>query len=423
MQGRDSEKKRAEGRPFLFFGERDSRSGSSHSGTGRRNGKASLHAAEGGCTAFSVALQKEAVAQSGGGGGGEGSGLVFRNNVSISSDEDTGAAFRPSVKIAPTTSALPEAPYPHNIRSAAAKIEQRPDRPPELRVDAKRDHEASWQALPRGHTTTSPASSRRSASARENFGLRQRESRTEDSMEKQAYLMDLAELKKHGVALSKDFSIEDRLEDMEFEIQRHTSSLATKNQVEFMKDMMKLILNGIEMANERFGPFLSLKGWASSITGTSSEMQRFDRPLERIYKRHWRRASMSPISELGWLLFGSMFAWHVKSKLFSGVLQGLKSQAPSSQKGGATTPSEARSRDASRERPTSARSTATAISSAVSSSSYEERQLSDPKENEAGRNESEWKRRYGEALRHDAPSPSRASEIPLRRRPVLRPPN
>ena len=65
-----------------------------------------------------------------------------------------------------------------------------------------------------------------------------------------------------------------------------------------MKDIIKLGLTGIEGANEHFGPFVNLKGWAKNAT---RDMSRYDSCLEKIYKRYWRRGSVNPFMDLGLL--------------------------------------------------------------------------------------------------------------------------
>ena len=89
--------------------------------------------------------------------------------------------------------------------------------------------------------------------------------------------------------------------------------MTTRHTVAFMRDMMRIVINGIEIGNSRFGPFLSIDGWAESVT---QDMTKYEHPLERIYKRYWRKTQMSPVMELAWLLVGSMVAWHFKSKFF-----------------------------------------------------------------------------------------------------------
>jgi hypothetical protein len=137
-----------------------------------------------------------------------------------------------------------------------------------------------------------------------------------ERLEKQGYLIELQALQAKGVKLSRDFSMKDSLTELEFEVQKQNSVLNAAAAVSNMKDMMRIAFNGVEMANSRLGPFLCIDGWADSLT---SDMKRFDSALEKLYKRYWRKQSMSPIMELGMIILGSLAMHHFKTKLFGPV--------------------------------------------------------------------------------------------------------
>ena len=124
-------------------------------------------------------------------------------------------------------------------------------------------------------------------------------------------LMELKKMRMQGVHLTREYSTGDSLEDIEFEFSRQKMNMDTVNSVALMRDTMRLIITGIELGNERMGPFLNLSGWSSTVT---SDMSRYDHCLERIYKMYFRRGSINPIVELGFLLMGSMFMHHFKAK-------------------------------------------------------------------------------------------------------------
>jgi hypothetical protein len=132
-------------------------------------------------------------------------------------------------------------------------------------------------------------------------------------LEKQGYLIELQALERKGVTLSRVFSMRDSVTELEFEVQKQQNGLSTANAVSFMRDSLKMAFNGIEIANSRLGPFLSIDGWAEGMTG---DMKRFDNALERLYKRYWRKQQMSPLMELAWIILGSLAAHHFKQKLF-----------------------------------------------------------------------------------------------------------
>ena len=159
------------------------------------------------------------------------------------------------------------------------------------------------------------------------------------TQERQALLHELRRLEASGTRLTKNFGMGDSAAAMEFEIERHRIATDTTSSVQFMTDAIRLGLNGIELVNNNFGPFLNLDGWSGELT---RDMSRFQPPLQRIYKRMFRRGAPSPFIELGFLIFGSMFTHHLQNKggrvakgataaaaMFSGVAPTTNNSTPS----------------------------------------------------------------------------------------------
>lgn len=147
----------------------------------------------------------------------------------------------------------------------------------------------------------------------------------EINREKQGYLLELEKLRQQGVQLTKAYSMQDTLEEIQYEYERIKMNQDSINAVNFMRDVMKLALTGVELANAKLGPVLHLDGWSKEVT---SDMHRYDHCLERLYKKHWRKGSMSPESELLFLLLGSMIMYHFKSKYFGGTTSAAPSAPP-----------------------------------------------------------------------------------------------
>lgn len=133
----------------------------------------------------------------------------------------------------------------------------------------------------------------------------------DERMEKQGYLIELRRMEARGVELSRRFSENDSLAELEFEVAKQNAASSTENSVNFMRDMLRLVITGLEVGNNKLGPFLSMDGWAEA---TTRDMHRYDHALERIHRRYFRKHQMSPIMEMGWLLLGSLAMWHFKSK-------------------------------------------------------------------------------------------------------------
>ena len=135
----------------------------------------------------------------------------------------------------------------------------------------------------------------------------------ETRLEKQGLLLDLHALQTKGVRLTREFTMNDSVTELEFELQKQTALQNACSAVQNMKDMLRIGFNGMELLNAKMGPFICMDGWAESLT---TDMKRFDAPLEKIYKRYWRKSSMSPVMELGMIILGSLAMHHFKLKVF-----------------------------------------------------------------------------------------------------------
>ena len=105
------------------------------------------------------------------------------------------------------------------------------------------------------------------------------------------------------------------LVELKYELSRRKHREEERSQIQLMQDVLKIALVSIEALNERFGPFLHLRGWSRHAT---SDMSRYERSLRAIHYRYFRRSLSSPIMELGWIVIGSAFMWHVQCKFLGG---------------------------------------------------------------------------------------------------------
>ena len=86
----------------------------------------------------------------------------------------------------------------------------------------------------------------------------------DEEEEKAGYLVELARLSAQGVRLTRQYGPEDSLQDIKAELSRQMSSIQLSNGVKFCRDALQLALTGIEMANNKLGPFLQLDGWSAA---------------------------------------------------------------------------------------------------------------------------------------------------------------
>lgn len=146
----------------------------------------------------------------------------------------------------------------------------------------------------------------------------EQELRAEVDREKQGYLLELMKYKEppYNIKLTREYTMNDPLEVIQFECDRIKANLDTVNNVAFIRDTAIFAFQGIELANHTWGPVLQLDGWADSV---KEDKERYNHVIERLYKKHWRYGNMSPESELAWLLGSSMIMHHLKMKYGGGV--------------------------------------------------------------------------------------------------------
>ena len=132
----------------------------------------------------------------------------------------------------------------------------------------------------------------------------------------------LAELHKYRGQTTRDFSMRDSLTDIQFEYDRLKSPENAANVVRIMGIVLQVVVYAVQWGNGKFGPLLKLDNgdtsWAMQ-TAESISNRDYDNVLEKLYRKHWRKGSMSPEAELGMMLVGSAgvfhFQTHVNEKL------------------------------------------------------------------------------------------------------------
>ena len=136
----------------------------------------------------------------------------------------------------------------------------------------------------------------------------------QEILEKQSVLLDMERLKLQGIQFTKTWTLSDRLDDMQFEMRRHLLHLDEINNMNFLRDGLRMACTGFEVLNRRWG-LLELDGWSQEVC---RDMTRYDNSMSRLYRKYWRRTSTSsPEMELGLALMGSVGMYHFKQKMSS----------------------------------------------------------------------------------------------------------
>jgi hypothetical protein len=134
----------------------------------------------------------------------------------------------------------------------------------------------------------------------------------EDELQKRSVLQDLQHIKANGGILTKEWTLDDCLEDMLLEIRKQTLVQDEKSNVNMMRDGMRLLITGMEMVNSKIG-LLDLDGWSTEVC---RDLHKHDADLSRVYRKYWRRGhNTSPEMSIAMSLFGSMGMYHFRRSM------------------------------------------------------------------------------------------------------------
>lgn len=146
-------------------------------------------------------------------------------------------------------------------------------------------------------------------------------SKEEMLREKFKYLRKLEALEKKGVELSKKYTMESPLLEMQGEYDTIIEEKTKHNSVKFQGNMLMAVINGIEFLNNRFDPFdVKLDGWGEQINENLTD---YDEVFGELYDKYKSRASMAPELKLLFQLGGSAMMVHMSNSLFKSALPGM----------------------------------------------------------------------------------------------------
>lgn len=139
--------------------------------------------------------------------------------------------------------------------------------------------------------------------------------------EKFKFLRKLEALEKKGVELSKKYTMESNLSEMQGEYETIMEEKSKQNSVKFQGNMMMAIINGVEFLNNRFDPFdIKLDGWGEQINENISD---YDEIFSELYEKYKSKASMAPELKLLFQLGGSAMMVHMTNTMFKSAIPGM----------------------------------------------------------------------------------------------------
>jgi len=146
-------------------------------------------------------------------------------------------------------------------------------------------------------------------------------SKEEMLREKFKYLRKLEALEAKGVTLTKKYTMESPLLEMQGEYEMIMEEKAKQNSVKFQGNMLMACINGIEFLNSRFDPFdVKLDGWSEQI---NENLNDYDELFGELYEKYKGKASMAPELKLLFQLGGSAMMVHMTNTMFKSSMPGM----------------------------------------------------------------------------------------------------
>ena len=134
-------------------------------------------------------------------------------------------------------------------------------------------------------------------------------------------LKKLEQLERKGIELSKKYSMESDLLEMEGEYESIKAERERKNSVKFQRRMMMAAVTGLEFLNNRFDPFdFKLDGWGEQV---NENIDDYDEIFGELHEKYQSKAKIAPELKLLFQLGGSAIMLHMTNTMFKSSIPGM----------------------------------------------------------------------------------------------------
>jgi len=124
----------------------------------------------------------------------------------------------------------------------------------------------------------------------------------------------LNRLETKGYSLTKHFSMDNTLEEIQLEYDRLVDSKNLEASIRFQRQCLMGVVTGFEFLNGKFNPFdWQLEGWSESV---HENVEDYDEVFEELYDKYKGRGNMPPEAKLLMSLVGSGFMFHMSNSFF-----------------------------------------------------------------------------------------------------------
>ena len=136
-----------------------------------------------------------------------------------------------------------------------------------------------------------------------------------------SFIRKLEAMEKQGVTVSRKYTMDDKLEEMQGEYEMIKNEISKKNSVKFQAKMLMAFVSGIEFLNNRFDPFdIKLDGWGEAVNENIDE---YDEVFGELHEKYGSKAKMAPELKLLFMLGGSGAMIHMTNTMFKSSMPGM----------------------------------------------------------------------------------------------------
>lgn len=153
--------------------------------------------------------------------------------------------------------------------------------------------------------------------------LKNIEIKTKEEMlkEKFQYLRKLETLQQKGVELSKQYTMENSLDEMRGEYEYQQGERERKNSVQFQGKMLTTLITGIEFLNNKFDPFdIKLDGISENVQENLGD---YDEIFSELAEKYKSKAKMAPELKLVFQLASAGIMVHMSNTMFKSAIPGM----------------------------------------------------------------------------------------------------
>lgn len=131
-----------------------------------------------------------------------------------------------------------------------------------------------------------------------------------DTMQlKMEALLEIELMKSHGIAITREYTVDDRLCDIQFEIRKQLLMEDEKTSIANMRGAIVVASKLMEVCNAKLGSPLELTGWSREVRRNRAS---YDAVLSRIHRKYQRRSNTAPEVALAMGLLSSIGFYHLK---------------------------------------------------------------------------------------------------------------